>query len=397
MQSSTFAKGWQVVAITAWIRGKWTMKHTTKRLRFLIMLAILGIMIGKTMASGTIQTQVVESPTPTAAPVVSPTVIVPVSPTPPNLPRTRILFAGDINLGRCIAKQTIISQAHTNNYNYPFEFVLEQLRAADITVGSLDGSLSDESPPMPCPKSMNLIGPTHMVEGLQFAGFDVISIATNHAKDCGVNGFECDNKALLDTIHTLTEAGIQPVGAGSTLAESRLPVVIERNGIRFAFLGIDQIDERVWAAETIPGTAPLGQAYVDMIKSEIISAKQIADVVIILPHWGVEHDLKPQEIQRVWAQEFINAGASLVIGNHPHIVQPMESFSDKLVFYSLGNFVFDQDEDFQRESIVVEVNFAGTEIESWELHPAKINYYTYQPHWAEDAEAEQILAKARGD
>ena len=120
------------------------------------------------------------------------------------------------------------NSAYTNNYNYPFQFVAEELQTADITVGSLDGSLSDESSPMPCPDSMNLIGPTGMVEGLQFSGFDVITIATNHIKDCGEKGFECDNKALLDTINTLKDAGIQPVGAGNNLQESRLPVIVER-------------------------------------------------------------------------------------------------------------------------------------------------------------------------
>ena len=130
-------------------------------------------------------------------------------------------------------------------------------------------------------------------------------------------------------------------------------------------------------------------------KLEIASAKQIADVVIVLPHWGVEYAARPEDIQRVWARDFINAGASLVIGNHPHIIQPMEVFSDKLIFYSLGNFVFDQEQDFQRESIVVEVNFVGAEIESWKLHPVSINYYTFQPHWADDAEAGYILARAK--
>jgi poly-gamma-glutamate capsule biosynthesis protein CapA/YwtB (metallophosphatase superfamily) len=369
------------------------MQQPIKRLRSLTMLALLGIMLGKIVDSKTIQAQN-ESPMPTDTSAV-PTAIVLEPPTPVHLPQTRILFVGDLNLGRCIAERTIIANGQTNNYNYPFEFVSDELRAADITVGSLDGSLSDESTPMPCPESMNLIGPTRMVEGLQFAGFDVISVAANHIKDCGEKGYECNSKALLDTIHTLTEADIQPVGVGNTLAESRLPVVVERNGIRFAFLGINQIDQRVWASENIPGTAPLSDVYIEKIKAEIISAKQIADVVIVLPHWGVEHDIEPQEIQRAWAQEFIDAGASLVVGNHPHIVQPLETFSDKLIFYSLGNFVFDQGDDFQRESIVVEVNFSGAEIENWQLHPAKINYYTYQPYWAEDAEAEQILAKAR--
>jgi hypothetical protein len=318
-------------------------------------------------------------------------------PTPTPLPQTRILFVGDMNLGRCIAKKTLISQDYTNNYNYSFEFVADKTRAADFTVGSLDGTLSDESLPMPCPDSMNLIGPTHMVEGLQFAGFDVITVATNHIKDCGEKGYECENKSLLDTINTLKTAGIQPVGAGVTLAEARQPVIVERNGIRFAFLGINQINEEVWAAENTPGTAPLAHAYIGKIKDEIASAKQIADVVIVLPHWGVEYAAKTDDIQKVWARDFISAGASLVIGNHPHITQPMEVFSDKLIFYSLGNFVFDQKRGFQRESIALEVSFAGAEIESWELHPVSINYYTFQTHWADDAEAEFILARAKSE
>jgi len=309
--------------------------------------------------------------------------------------KTRILFTGDINLGRCIAKRTLADHASTDNYNYPFQFVADKLRTADITVGSLDGSLSDESPFMPCPDSMNLIGPTRMAEGLQFAGFDVVTIATNHIKDCGEKGYKCNNKALLDTIDTLTKMGIQPVGAGNNLQESRLPVIVERNGIRFAFLGINQINERVWASENTPGTAPLSKAYVEKIKAEIVSAKQIADVVIVLPHWGVEYAAERADSQRVWAQEFINAGASLVIGNHAHVIQPMEIFSDKLIFYALGNFVFDQEHDFQREGIVVEVNFIGAEIESWKLHPVSINYFTLQPNWADDTEAGTILARAK--
>ena len=117
--------------------------------------------------------------------------------------------------------------------------------------------------------------------------------------------------------------------------------------------------------------------------------------MIVLPHWGVEQASEPEDTQRTWAREFINAGASLVIGNHPHIIQPMEIFSDKLIFYALGNFIFDQEHNFQRESIVVEVNFNGAKIESWKLRPVSLNYYTLQSHWAEDAEAGIILARAK--
>lgn len=368
------------------------MQQTMKYLKVLMLFILLGIITGITVPPKTILAQEV-SPKIASTPI-APTAVISLSPVPTPNRRTRILFTGDINLGRCISKRTLNAQVYTNNYNYSVQFVAEELGTADITVGSLDGSLSDESQPMPCPDSMNLIGPTKMVEGLQFSGFDVMTTATNHIKDCGTEGFECKNKSLKDTLDTLTAAGIQPVGAGNNLQESRMPVILERNGTRFAFLGINQINEAVWASENTPGTAPLSRAYIGKIKEQIAAARQIADVVIVMPHWGVEHEAKPEEIQRVWARDFIDAGASLVIGNHPHIVQPMEVFSDKLIFYALGNFIFDQKYDFQRESIVVEVNFVGAEIESWRMLPVSINYYTLQTHWAEGMEAEQILARA---
>lgn len=313
----------------------------------------------------------------------------------PEEPRIRILFTGDITLGRCIAKRALSANTYTGNFNYPFEFVADYLRGADITVGSLDGSLSNLSAPMPCSKSMNLIGPTRMAEGLQFAGFDAITIATNHVKDCGELGFECDNRALLDTLDTLANSGIKSTGAGESLREARAPAVVEKNGIRFAFLGISQIEKRVWAGEDTPGTAPLADEYLEQIKADIAAAKRAADVVIVLPHWGVEYAPLPDEIQRQWAREFINAGATLVIGNHPHITQPVEMVADKPVFYALGNFVFDQEHSFRRESVVVEATFRGDQLESWRLRPVGINYYTFQSYWVEDESAESILKRAQ--
>ena len=118
--------------------------------------------------------------------------------------------------------------------------------------------------------------------------------------------------------------------------------------------------------------------------------------MIVLPHWGIEYAAKSEDIQRVWAQEFINAGASLVIGNHPHIIQPMEIFSDKLIFYALGNFVFDQEHNFQRESIVVEVNFIGAEIESWKSTPRKYQLlYITTPLGRGRGSRGDILARAK--
>ena len=142
------------------------MQRTMKYLMVLIVLILFGTMTGEAGLSKTILPQEV-SPTTVSTPV-APAVVVS-EPTQIRIPQIRILFTGDINLGRCIAKRTLSAHTYTNDYNYPFQLVAEELRAADITVGSLDGSLSDESPPMPCPDSTNLIGPTRMVEGLQLS------------------------------------------------------------------------------------------------------------------------------------------------------------------------------------------------------------------------------------
>jgi len=248
---------------------------------------------------------------------------------------------------------------------------------------------------MPCPDSLNLIGPSRMVEGLQFAGFDVISIATNHIKNCGEKGWNCDNLAFQDTIENLLSAGIQPAGGGDNLEEARAPVILERNGVRFAFLAINEIDTEVWAAENQPGTAPLSAATIESIKADISAARALAEVVIVLPQWGSEYVPRPNAVQRVWAKEFMDAGATLVVGNHPHIIQPVEIFPNGVAFYALGNFVFDQSQRAQRESVTLEATFIGTTLESWNLWPAYTNYYTYQTHWAEGPEGNKILDRAQ--
>lgn len=306
-------------------------------------------------------------------------------------PHISLIFTGDINPGRCIARASLVAR----DFTYPYHFVAEKLRSADITIGSLDGTISDQSIPMPCPDTMNLIGPAGTVEGLQFAGFDVITIATNHIKNCGEQGWNCDNHAFQDTIQNLLSANIQPVGGGNNLMEARAPVILERQGIRFAFLGINEIDTRIWATNDQAGTAPLSALTIEAIKADISAAHLLADVVIVLPHWGTEYDPRSNAIQHAWAEEFINVGATLVVGNHPHIIQPVETFPNGVAFYSLGNFVFDQPQRAQRESVVVEAAFNGKTLEGWHLWPSISNYYTFQPHWAEGQEGEKVLDRAK--
>ncbi len=316
--------------------------------------------------------------TPSPAPAPAPTV----SPTATPIPLIRILFTGDINPGRCVAKIAM----EANDFTLPYQAVADELRSADITVGSLDGSITDRAAPMDCPQTMNLVGPARTAEGLQFAGFDVITVATNHIKNCGDVG--CWNNALLDSMDNLEAVGIATVGGGSTLAEARAPLIVQHNGTRFAFLAASSVGREMWASDSEPGTAPL---FAENIAADIAAASKLADVVIVLPQWGSEYTDIPNWDQFKLAGAMMDAGATLVIGNQAHWVQAVETFPNGAVAYALGNFVFDQGwSERTKQGVVFEAVFRGATLESWQLLPIYI-HDNYQPRWAEPEKAKEIL------
>lgn len=275
----------------------------------------------------------------------------------------------------------------SGNFNWPYEALGPDLRAADILVGSLDGSITDRAAPADCPTTMSLNGPGRVVEGLQYAGFDVITVATNHVKNCGIIG--CWDDALLDTLDNLSLAGILPVGGGRNLAEARRPVFLESGGIRFAFLGASTVGAEMWATTSKPGTYPLTRDY---IVQDIQAARQLADVVIVLPQWGSEYTHTPNWNQFDLAGAMMEAGATLVVGNQAHWVQAVEQFPGGVVAYGLGNFVFDQNwSNTTQQGVLFEATFRGTILESWRLRPIHITD-DFQPNWADTAESAQILA-----
>ena len=320
-------------------------------------------------------------PQPTSTPVLLPT--------PTSIPEIHLLFTGDINPGRCVYAYS----KQADDLALPYRPLADLLQGADITVGSLDAALSDYNPAPACQETRNLLAPAEAVAGLQFAGFDVVTVATNHVKDCGlVRG--CVNQSMLDTLRHLRAAGIQPAGAGNNLAEATTPVVLTVRGVRFAFLGFSAIDHTLWAADTTPGTAPFTPpVYLDAIRR----AREQADVVITLPHWGTEYSSHINWEQINGAQAMAEAGAMLVVGNHPHHVQGVETFPNGAVAaYSLGNFVFDQEwsdgRQFPIQGIMLRATFRGARLQEVELIPIHI-YDNFQPRLAPPEEAKVILAQ----
>jgi poly-gamma-glutamate synthesis protein (capsule biosynthesis protein) len=144
----------------------------------------------------------------------------------------------------------------------------------------------------------------------------------------------------------LAAAGIATVGAGENAARARQPALITQGGVRFAFLGyVNTSTERYGfdpaTARATPDRAGVAWAELDSLAADVQAAKQQADVVIVMLHSGTEWRPEPTAFQRQFARAAIDAGATAVIGAHPHIMQGMEYYGDGLIAYSLGNFVFE--------------------------------------------------------
>jgi poly-gamma-glutamate synthesis protein (capsule biosynthesis protein) len=297
----------------------------------------------------------------------------------------RILVTGDIIPARCVYARHLAYQ----DFRHAFLSTADLLRAADITVGSLDASLSNAGRPIGCTPTYSLLAPARSIDGLTFAGFDVLTVASNHAKDCGDS--VCGDQALLDTLANLEAAGIAAVGGGRNVAEARSGRVLTVNGVRFAFLGYDDVAASAYGAgEDSPGTAPLAFG---SLGEDVDRARLDADVVIVLNHWGVEYTPVPTERQRRLAREAVGAGATLVVGNHPHVVQAVELLEGGLVAHALGNFVFDQDWSLEtQQGVVLEAVFHGSRLVSVRFLPVHI-HEMHQPRWAGPEEAEGILGR----
>jgi hypothetical protein len=175
---------------------------------------------------------------------------------------------------------------------------------------------------------------------LKESGFDVLSLANNHIMDYGPSG-------LYQTIDALDDAGILQVGAGRTIQEANAPLLVECAGEKIAILARSSVIVRspCYASERQPGAAFLNEK--ELISS-LRECKRAADIVILLMHWGVEEYVLPTPEQRTWSKIFAKAGADLVLGHHPHVLQGIERDGNSLVAYSLGNFLFDE---FEWESM----------------------------------------------
>ena len=280
-----------------------------------------------------------------------------------------VIVTGELIPARC----TDAALEEIGDFGAMFDGTRELLLAADIAVVPLEVALTNLSPPTPCTPTFVLQGRAEAVDAIAEAGIDVMLIAGNHAMDCwsGCSG----GQVLLDTLDRFDRAGVAHAGGAANIEAARTATVIERDGVRFAFLAYDSIAPWYAATGGSPGTAPLD---VTTLAEDVAAAAARADFVVVGFGWGVEYTADPIASQREAAAIAVAAGASLVIGNHPHWVQAVEVLSgattgDALVVYSLGNFVFDQSWSVPTtQGMVLEAGFANGELIGYRLRPIVI-------------------------
>jgi len=249
---------------------------------------------------------------------------------PVDPPLTRLIFGGDVMFSRAVRREMIAA----NDAELPFRKIAPLMAASDIAFVNLESPFSDTGPY----RETGLIfhAAPDAIAGLNLARVSIASTANNHARDCGAHGVEF-------TVGWLRSHGIEPVGSSESETQTHAGIVLTRHGVRFGFLGytFDQnngnwrdIDKRIALAD------PAAMSH------DVVSLKKRADVVIVSMHHGVEYVRQPSPAQIAFAHAAIDHGALLVIGHHPHVVEPVEKYKGGLIFYSLGNLVFDQ---FQRK------------------------------------------------
>jgi hypothetical protein len=267
---------------------------------------------------------------PTTAPVTTtapPVTAVPTKkPTPTAKPgAVTIVFGGDVDFDRT-TKATIAR----DGVDAPWRYLAPTLRAADLAFLNLECSVSTRGTAEH--KTYTFRGDPSALRGAKNAGVDVFSLANNHTLDFGYDAFA-------DTIANVRAAGIKTAGAGKDLDEAQAPAVFTVNGRRVAFLGISAI---IPAPKWRAGPSHPGVAYDDsaQIARQVRNAKKVADIVIPFFHWGIEYTYQANAEQHRAALAAIRAGATMVIGGHTHVLQPIEVVEGRLVAWSMSNLVF---------------------------------------------------------
>lgn len=235
-----------------------------------------------------------------------------------------ICIGGDVNLSETMA-------GYIAGGLQPFGFINPVTSDCDLYIINLETNVSDANVGKRQQKNYAFKAPPSTLQTLVDAKVHAVSLANNHTKDYGA-------EALIDQFKHLDNYGIAHFGAGANIDQAFLPLILDIGGLKVGLIGLNDAETRIGNANSnVAGSAFLNAS---RVKNAISQAKAVSDLVIVLPHWGIEHQTRASAKQVQWGRNFIDWGADLVAGAHPHVRQNIEEYKGKKIYYSLGNYVF---------------------------------------------------------
>lgn len=297
------------------------------------------------------------------------------TPPPPSEPATLTISA----VGDMIFDRKVAGLIRASGGAAPLAAIDDVLADADVTIGNLESNLSDGGVKN-ADKDVTFRGDPRGIESLRNSGFDLLSLANNHALDYGP-------EALLDTIAALDAEGIGHAGAGADKAAAWAPAIVERNGATVAYLAFSHILPAGFIAGDARAGIAAGRTDMDAVCSAIRAAKEQSDYVIVSFHWGVEYADDANGDQVRDARAAVDAGADMVLSHHPHVIQGLEVYNGKLIAYSLGDFVFDHYSRKTGEAFVLDAK----------LGPHGVNDILITPVYLDTNGAPEIVTGSAAD
>jgi len=246
----------------------------------------------------------------------------------PSPVEIKLLFVGDLMMTRYVEKKI---KKMGKNFNYPFEKIFDYLRTFNYIIINLEGPISNKGTKIGSIYSFRM--KPEVAEALSRANIKIVNLANNHIFDYGKIAFE-------DTLKNLNENNIKYFG------DTYEPLILEEGEVKIGLLGFSDFLRHLKYEKNKIGIAVIDDDLEEVIKK----AKEKVDILIVSFHWGEEYQKLANERQKKLAKIAIDSGADLVIGHHPHVIQNIEKYKGKFIFYSLGNFIFDQ--NFSKETMI---------------------------------------------
>jgi poly-gamma-glutamate synthesis protein (capsule biosynthesis protein) len=292
------------------------------------------------------------------------------------------MAVGDILLGDhpfCLG-YGVDSMIKQKGGSFPFEHISSITREADVTFGNLEAVLSENGRSDKVFLTNPLRGSPTAVKGLVDAGFDVLSLANNHAMQYGEEG-------LSETIDLLSSNGIKAIGIKGEDGHGR-PKLFEKAGLQVGFLAYCETQQYNLDCQRVM------LMDLSVMRDDIESLRNKVDVVVVSLHWGDEFIDRPSPAQIKLGHTLINMGTNVVLGHHPHVLQGIEEYNGGIIAYSLGSLVVDLWQRRVRESVILDLKLYSGKIEM-DLIPVFINEQ-YQPVLLEGEEGNDLLSRLRG-